>query len=475
MLWCMSLLSRVLQTVTTSSFPEPATGAPQEANGAESGNKGVRPERGTVAVLGGGISGLACALRLAKEGRKVTLIEGTDQLGGLGGHCEYDRRTFEKFYHCMLPTDAALLGLLDEVGLRDEVYWKPTTFAYARGHKLYPLNTPADLLRFEPLSMVDRVRVGVTGLKGRRITPDGLDDITAEAWLTELSGKKAFATFWKPMLESKFGDRYQSVPALWFWSRFNREKGDKKGEVKGYIRGGYRRIAEVLARQIAEVGGEVRLRERVVMLDLDRSGRPVVVTSRGESVYDEMVITTPWPMLERTLGASLRRALPPLDLGIDFQGVINCLLFLKRPLSTHYWVATPEPAYPFDGLVETSTLTEEGDRGPRHVVYLTKYLHRDDPRFREDDDMLGIEWWVALKKLFPDLRDGDLERRQVFRAPHVEPLYTTGYTKRRPPEVLVPGRVYLASTVQVYPDVTSWNGSVAQANRTLDHVLAGKL
>ncbi len=30
------------------------------------------------------------------------------------------------------------------------------------------------------------------------------------------------------MLQAKFGDRYGDVPALWFWTRFNREKGGKK-------------------------------------------------------------------------------------------------------------------------------------------------------------------------------------------------------------------------------------------------------
>jgi hypothetical protein len=31
----------------------------------------------------------------------------------------------------------------------------------------------------------------------------------------------------------------------------------------------------------------------------------------------------------------------------------------------------------------------------------------------------------------------------------------------------VPGKVFLACTTQVYPVVTSWNGSVIQADRTL--------
>ena len=38
----------------------------------------------SVAILGGGISGLTCALRLAHAGHRVTIFEGSDQLGGLG-------------------------------------------------------------------------------------------------------------------------------------------------------------------------------------------------------------------------------------------------------------------------------------------------------------------------------------------------------------------------------------------------------
>jgi len=60
----------------------------------------------------------------------------------------------------------------------------------------------------------------------------------------------------------------------------------------------------------------------------------------------------------------------------------------------------------------------------------------------------------------------------VFRSPFVEPLYSVGYQRRTPPIALVPGRVYLATTAQVYPEVTSWNGSAGLARRVVDQMLA---
>jgi protoporphyrinogen oxidase len=130
-------------------------------------------------------------------------------------------------------------------------------------------------------------------------------------------------------------------------------------------------------------------------------------------------------------------------------------------------VATPQSEHPFDGVVETSTLTDIADRGARHVVYLTKYLHRSDSRFAQPDADIRRDWTAALQKLFPDLTETDIEADYIFRAPFVEPIYRLGQKKLCPPEELIPGTVFLANTAQVYPIVTSWNGSVTQTEKTL--------
>ncbi len=421
----------------------------------------------SVAILGGGISGLTCALRLAQAGHAVTIFEGSDQLGGLGTFFQHGGRTFEKFYHCTLPSDGPLLRVLESLGIRQDVYWKPTTFGYADNGKFFPLNTALDLLKFAPLRFIDRVRVGITGLVGRMVSDKGLDDVTTVSWLTKLSGKNAFAKFWRPMLEAKFGDRYQDVPALWFWTRFNREKGESSGEQKGYIRGGYKHITDSFAKVIKGFGGQIRLNTTVQGIDLNAEGHVSVTTDAGTVSFEQIVITLPTPQVEKLIGPAMRAKMPALDTTTDYQGVINHLLFLKRPLTTHYWVATPQSEHPFDGVVETSTLTDIEDRGARHVVYLTKYLHRSDARFSKPDADIRSEWLTALKKLFPDLTDADLEADFIFRAPFVEPIYRLGQKKLCPPEELVPGVVYLANTAQVYPIVTSWNGSVTQAEKTL--------
>src|SRR5690606_3712555 len=107
-----------------------------------------------------------------------------------------------------------------------------------------------------------------------------------------------------------------------------------------------------------------------------------------------------------------------------------------------------------------------------HLVYLMNYVHRTDPLFAEDDASLLRRYVAGLLRLFPDLKEDDIADRFLFRSPFVEPLYTRGYQHRKPPAALVPGRVFLATTAQVYPEVTSWNGSTGLARDVVNEMLA---
>ncbi|MCE7913552.1 MAG: FAD-dependent oxidoreductase [Nitrosomonas sp. PRO4] len=426
-----------------------------------------------VAVVGGGIGGLVVAYWLAKAGARVTVYEASDQTGGLGTFFQYRSVYLERFYHCMLPSDQHLLRVLDELGLINEVYWKETSFGFMQNGKLYGLNTPFELLKFGPLSLVDRIRVGLTGLWGRICSPNGLDNVTCVEWLSRLSGRRAFETFWKPMLQAKFGDRYHKVPALWFWTRFNREKGGKR-ECKGYIHGGYRRIIETLVKAIEQHGGTVRLKAPVEKLDLVENGQLAVFeTHEKYQLYDRVVVTAPISFLHKSIAnTQLAKAATLIDGEIDMQGVINAVFMLRRGFTKHYWVAAIDEEILFQGIVESTTLLDKTDTAGAHMIYVMNYVHRTDSLFLQKDEEILQTYTDGLKRLFPDFKDEDVIDRFVFRAPYVEPLYTTGYLQRKPPTILLSGKLYLATTAQVYPEVTSWNGTIGLARKIVDEMLS---
>lgn len=443
------------------------------------GARATDPERrvtaqalGEVAIVGGGIAGLAAAHYLSRAGASVTLFEGSNELGGLGRTFEHEGVHLERFYHCMLPSDRHLISLLEDLGIAGGLYWRETSFGVHAQGRIYPLNRPVDLLKFGALPVRDRLRLGLTGLYARHADPRGLDDVTCEDWLCRLSGTRAFQTFWKPMLEAKFGVRYHEVPALWFWTRLNREKGEAV-EHKGYIHGGYRRIVDSLVDSLRQGGHRLSLNSPVKTLKLDSQGRPEIRLEDGNrQIFDRLLFAAPFALFRKVadLDGSVAPAGGDLE-DVDMIGVLNVVLTLRESLTPHYWVAVPQEDIAFQGVVENTNLIDPSDTAGLHVLHLLRYTHRNEPLYGLPDDQVLDTYLEGFHRLFPKAALPEDAGRFVFRTPFVEPVYTTGYLRKQPPMELVSGRLYLATSAQVYPEVTSWNGSVGLARKTVDLML----
>jgi oxygen-dependent protoporphyrinogen oxidase len=73
-----------------------------------------------VVVVGGGISGLACAFHLMQIGVPVTLLEAADRVGGMIGTVEKDGLLLESGPQSFQGTDS-LLKLIRQVGIEDQL------------------------------------------------------------------------------------------------------------------------------------------------------------------------------------------------------------------------------------------------------------------------------------------------------------------------------------------------------------------
>ncbi|WP_433261939.1 FAD-dependent oxidoreductase [Actinosynnema sp. CS-041913] len=414
-----------------------------------------------VAVLGGGICGLAAAHRLARSGVAVTVVEGSDQLGGLGTFFPWRDRWVERFYHCIMPTDDDLLALLGELGLRDAVRWQRTRMGMVVDGRHFPFNSALDLMRFTPLPPHDRLRFGVATLLLRRLgRGKDLDLLRTEDWLRGVYGDRVWERLLAPMFGSKFGASFGDVPALYLWQRLGRESNVS---VRGYPVGGYKTVIDALKASIEASGGVVRTSAPVRRLAVDR-GRALVTVADGSVLEaDRVVSTLPLPVLRDVADGELARLVP--DVRLSYQGVVNALFFLKRPLSGHYWAPVVRSGTDFDGVVEMSALA--GPFAGRHLVYAMRYTDRESALYREDEGRIAARWTKQLVGLYPDLTSADVDDVRVFKAPFVEPVYPLGYLAERPPVEVEGTPLLLATTAHVYPSVTSWNSSVGLAGRVV--------
>ena len=417
------------------------------------------------AVIGGGITGMATALSLSRQGYGVTLFEAEDDLGGLGTTFGWRGVHLERFYHCLLPDDHALLPRVRELGLESQMIWRETKMGFMYRNRIWPMNTPRDLLSFGPLTILERLRMGLMGLRARSggLAPE-LDAITAEKWVRGMVGDRCFEVMWKPLLSAKIGDHYSTLPALWLSSRMNREKGSGP-ERKGCLPGGYRSLIDAFAAELARRGVTIRMRTRVEEI-VENGDRLALRTGEGDGgSYDVVVCTSPLMHFQR-----MTRTLPVpgavAELKLDYQGVISGVFFTEKPLTHYYWMPWVDSGALSQGVIEMSNLVPLERAHGLHVNYLVNYTHRDSALFQLPEEEILGRYRSDLASLFPEAAASVRDVR-LFRAPFVEPIWTTGYSRVLPPHSILPGRLYLACTAQAYPRVNSWNSCCAIVDEML--------
>ena len=86
------------------------------------------------------------------------------------------------------------------------------------GNTLYPMMGPMDLIKFKPLSFINRIRAGVTVLWLQRVKDwKKLEGITALDWLRKYAGRQVTDVIWEPLLRGKFDRYFDKVTMSWLW------------------------------------------------------------------------------------------------------------------------------------------------------------------------------------------------------------------------------------------------------------------
>jgi hydroxysqualene dehydroxylase len=83
-----------------------------------------------VVVVGGGVAGIAAAVRLAEAGERVTLIETRKKLGGRATSFVDPRsgRTLDNCQHVLMGCCSNLIDLYQRLGVVDRIEWHPRTY-----------------------------------------------------------------------------------------------------------------------------------------------------------------------------------------------------------------------------------------------------------------------------------------------------------------------------------------------------------
>ncbi len=408
-------------------------------------------------VIGAGMAGLAAADALRQRGRAVTLIEAAPGVGGLARAITVGGEPIEPYYHHLFPQDHETRELIDRLGLSDRLEWRRGSMAVMHDGHPYPFDSPLDLLRFAPLSPIDRLRAGVaTGIQLVRPDRRRLDRAPVSREGPRWFGRRGYETLWRPLLEAKFGPHADAVAMAWLVARIRQRGGSRgaTGDRLGYLRGSLGTLAEAYAARIVAAGVELRTATRVQRMrrtgdhwELELEGpdgaaalsAPAVIACLSGPILDRVV------ELPASYAAAMR--------AIPYRGIVCALLELSRPLSPYYWVnVTDRLGLGCVGIIEHTNFIPPERYGGRTLVYLAHYVERDGPTWSATPDELVDAVIPAMHALNPAFTRDWIVDLHVNRDPFAQPVpLVGGPMPALPIETGLPG-LFHASLAHVYPD-----------------------
>jgi protoporphyrinogen oxidase len=428
------------------------------------------------AIVGGGILGMLLAHRLARRGKQVTLIEAADQLGGLASAWQLGEVTWDRHYHVTLLSDTRLRALLAELGLEEELTWAETRTGFYTDGRLYSLSNSLEFLRFPPLRLLDKLRLGATIFHASKLR-DGrrLEKIPVTDWLQRWSGRRTFQKIWLPLLRAKLGENYKKASAAFIWAIIARmyaarRTGFKK-EMFGYVKGGYARILDRFADVLREEGVDIRLGHAVSRVDAAGGEAQVEFGGGRAEAFDGVVLTVPAPVATRLcpgLSDDERQRLR----GVEYQGILCASLLLRQPLAGYYVTNITDTWVPFTAVIEMSALVDRAAFGGHALVYLPRYVPADDAAFDLSDDEIRQRFVTALERMYPHFRREDVLAFRVSRVRHVLPIATLNYSERLPPLVTSLPGVFLVNSTHIVNGTLNVNETVQLAERAVPQLLA---
>ena len=287
----------------------------------------------TVAVVGGGLAGLAAACALSSNGFQVTLFEKRPFLGGRASSYEHPGtgEVVDNCQHVLFSVCTNLVEFYKRIGVADQIRWyDEMTFIEPGGRTSKmkssslpaPLHTAPSFFGFSFLTIADKLSIA-RALAPLTLTEQRDTGQSFEQWLDRHGQtKNAIARFWRPILISALSEeldrisisaaaqvvresmkspaaRQMGVPALPLTDLYN-AAGDYIRAHGGEIH--FRQPIEGFSQDSLRV--KLDLRSKKVDAKTGDAPLPTAVAGSGNDesdVFDYLILALPFDAVERIL------------------------------------------------------------------------------------------------------------------------------------------------------------------------------
>jgi squalene-associated FAD-dependent desaturase len=413
-----------------------------------------------VAIVGGGLAGLAAACALSESGYKVHLIERRPYVGGRASSYEHPGtgEVLDNCQHILLGCCTNLISFYRQLGVEDRIRWfDRITFLEPGGRRSVlqpgilpaPLHNSLSFLSASALSLADKFAISRGMMAFLRGVPSDSDENFSH-WLRQHGQtQRAIDRFWNPVLVSALNEDLDHVSVHYAGMVFRRAfmqsaQGGSMGvptiplsELYGHAVG-----------FIESHGGKVTLRQNVTCIEYgDQSHRWRLQLEEDCIVADAVLLALSFESMQKLLPT-----FPPTSDEYARDLTQRLAHFEHSPITgIHLWfdrhITDLEHAVLLDTTIQwmyNKTLLQPETRAANSENYLELVVSASKSlvgKSRQEIIDLALR---ELAQFFPIVRDAKLLKAAVIKEVRATFSVTPGLDQYRPGQVTGWPQMFLA-------------------------------
>jgi protoporphyrinogen oxidase len=406
------------------------------------------PDAPDVVIIGAGPAGLTAAYELARHGHTSTVLEGTDQVGGISRTVERDGWRFDIGGHRFFTKVPRVEAFWHEVLPDEDFLMRPrmSRIFYDGKYYDYPLKASNALRN---LGIIEAIRC-VLSYGWARVRPPK-DQSNLEGWIAARFGRRLYEHFFKTYNEKVWGVPATEISADWAAQRiknlslFNavvnslmpkRNQTDITSLIEEfqYPKYGPGMMWEVCASDVEASGSKIHMETKVRRI-LHDGGRATAVVGVGtdgtETTYraDEVISSMPMPSLLRAMDPPVPDDVRAAADDLHFRDFLTVALVVPQECSfPDNWIYVHSPDVKVGRIQNFGSWSPYLIKEGRTCLGLEYFVFEGDGLWSSDDADLVELGKVELERL--GLVDAGLvEAGYVVRMPKAYPVYDEFYER----------------------------------------------
>ncbi|HJT69673.1 MAG TPA: hydroxysqualene dehydroxylase HpnE, partial [Terriglobales bacterium] len=268
-------------------------------------------DKPSVAIVGGGLAGLAAGCALADSGFRVTLFERRPYLGGRASSYEHPGtgEVVDNCQHVLFKLCTNLIAFYRKIGIEGKIRWfDGMTFIEPGGRQSKlrsgilpaPMHVTPSFLAFKFLNTRDKIALArALSSLVRRIPKD--DGRTFQDWLKQHGQtRNAIERFWKPILVSALSEDLDRISVPYAAQVVRESMKSRTARLMGVPTVPLTELYDAAREYITRQGGIVRLRNGVQSFVPIENGVRVRLQD-SEEKFDCAVLAVPFDSLAKLL------------------------------------------------------------------------------------------------------------------------------------------------------------------------------